>query len=1142
MRVFFQDHPHCVQVISSEGTLLDINQAGLALLEAENPAQVVGKNIYEVIAPEFRQVFGEMLRGEADGGRAPLELEIVGLEGTRRWMEMHMTRVPDGEGGPQVRLAVMRDITSRKRTEAALRESEAGLQAEVADLKLLQALSTELVSQQNVEAIYERILDAGVAIMRSDFGSMQMFHPARGNGGELRLLASRGFSAQAMKFWKWVRPNSASTCGQAMATRGRVIVPDVEQSPELAGSEDLVTYRETGIRAVQSTPLFSRDGKLVGMLSTHWRGVHQPAERELRLLDIVAREAADLVERRQAEDALRESELRWRTMADALPNLLWTDLPDGQCDWLSSQWGKYTGIPEKELLGLNWLARVIHPEDRERTMACWRAACEDRGDYDLEHRIRRHDGQYRWFKTRGVPVRDRRGKIIYWFGTCTDIEDLKRAERREHALMERTLTATAKFEAVFNQSGIFAGIVDLQGYLREVNDLAVHACGYSREEVLDRRYWETAWWRGSEEIRAQVRTATEHARSGRVFREVLRYWLSDGTERIVDFSMHPIRDKSGAVRFLHPTGIDITERKLSEEALRRQKDRAALVAEILKGLLAPKDAESVMRDLLPRIAEHFRAGVFFNFVPAEDGSALRLQACGGIPEESAGKLLRLETGQGICGRVAATRRSIHLTDLQNSADEEVGFLRSLGVQAYYCSPLMVGDKFLGTLAFGSRSRTRFEPEELEFLTTVVQFVAIALDRLCTEEALRSSEERFRTLADSIANLAWRANPAGEVTWFNRRWYEYTGTTPAEVEGWGWKKVHDPEMLPEVLERWKASLATGEPFEMEFPLRGADGNFRWFLTRGLPLRDTSGKVTQWFGTHTDVTEQKDAQFILARSNEQLEKMVADRTEKLQELIGELEHFSYTITHDLRSPLRAMNAFAQELKERGAQRLTKEDLEFADHIITGAARMDALILGALSYSKAVRQELPLAGIDLEALLRGMLDTYPEFQRNKGQITLEPGIPRVLGNEAALTQCFSNLLGNALKFVPPEKSAEVRVRAEIMRTPHFKVHSQKPGAAASESLRSMSNSRESEAGARVEWVRIWVEDNGIGMSPNLLPRLFEMFSRGPGPQSGTGIGLALVRKVVHRMGGKVGVESELGKGSRFWVQLQRAPTAGS
>ncbi len=139
-------------------------------------------------------------------------------------------------------------------------------------------------------------------------------------------------------------------------------------------------------------------------------------------------EGRDDTDRLSVEAALLASEERWRTMAEALPNLLWTDLPDGQCDWLSSQLGKYTGIPEQKLLGLRWLEEVIHPDDRDHVAACWRAACDDQDDYDLEYRIRRHDGEYRWFKTRGVPIRDDRGKIVYWFGTCTDIEDQKRAE------------------------------------------------------------------------------------------------------------------------------------------------------------------------------------------------------------------------------------------------------------------------------------------------------------------------------------------------------------------------------------------------------------------------------------------------------------------------------------------------------------------------------------------------------------------------------------------------------------------------------------------------------------------------------------------------------------------------------------------
>jgi PAS domain S-box-containing protein len=134
--------------------------------------------------------------------------------------------------------------------------------------------------------------------------------------------------------------------------------------------------------------------------------------------------------------------------------------------------------------------------------------------------------------------------------------------------VNRDVTAAAVFRSVFNQTGIFAGIVDLQGYLREANNLSLEGCGYTREQVLDRPFWRTPWWRGSEEMEAKIRFATHQAASGIVFREELRYWLADGSERIVDFSMHPIRDRLGTVVFLHPTGADITERKRIEAELR----------------------------------------------------------------------------------------------------------------------------------------------------------------------------------------------------------------------------------------------------------------------------------------------------------------------------------------------------------------------------------------------------------------------------------------------------------------------------------------------------------------------------------------------------------------------------------------------
>jgi signal transduction histidine kinase len=223
-----------------------------------------------------------------------------------------------------------------------------------------------------------------------------------------------------------------------------------------------------------------------------------------------------------------------------------------------------------------------------------------------------------------------------------------------------------------------------------------------------------------------------------------------------------------------------------------------------------------------------------------------------------------------------------------------------------------------------------------------------------------------------------------------------------------------------------------------------------------------------------------------------------------MVEELQHVSYSIAHDMRAPLRAMGVFAEALLEHSdGPHVSPEAKDYCQRIITAARRMDILIRDALNYSKAVLQHPPLAPVDLTQLLRGLLETYPNFHPEKASIQLDGQLPAVLGNESLLTQCFSNLISNAVKFVPPGKRPEVHIRAE----------------------------------ARADAVRIWIEDNGIGIAATSQPRLFGMFQKLDNQYDGTGIGLAIVRKVVERMGGRVGVESEPGQGSRFWVELRPA-----
>lgn len=184
-------------------------------------------------------------------------------------------------------------------------------ESELADIDLLHRISVELIGEQDRIELYGKIVDAAVSITGSQFGTMQLLCPKgdpSGHGGELQLLCHRGLPPEAIAFWQWVRPSAHSSCTLALKFGQRAIIPDFEEWDDIAGTPDLIAFRTAGIRSAQTTPLLSRTGNLLGMISTHWNRPHQPSARDLRLLDILARQAADLLERTIAEEALRARE------------------------------------------------------------------------------------------------------------------------------------------------------------------------------------------------------------------------------------------------------------------------------------------------------------------------------------------------------------------------------------------------------------------------------------------------------------------------------------------------------------------------------------------------------------------------------------------------------------------------------------------------------------------------------------------------------------------------------------------------------------------------------------------------------------------------------------------------------------------
>jgi signal transduction histidine kinase len=272
---------------------------------------------------------------------------------------------------------------------------------------------------------------------------------------------------------------------------------------------------------------------------------------------------------------------------------------------------------------------------------------------------------------------------------------------------------------------------------------------------------------------------------------------------------------------------------------------------------------------------------------------------------------------------------------------------------------------------------------------------------------------------------------------------------------------------------------------------------------------------------------------------LERRVAERTATLEETISDLEDFSHSITHDLRAPLRAIRSFAQILGEECLECGRPRAQEHIQRITNAASRMDKLIQDVLQYSRLARSELRLGPVDVQALLRGIIETYPAFQPPQVEIQIEGTLPSVLGNEAALTQCFSNLLGNAIKFVAPGTRPQVRVWAEAKASPKSEVRSPKEGR--NPKAEPQAELLGAGIGQGPAAVRLWFADNGIGIPKDAQQRIFNMFQRLDKSYDGTGVGLTVVRKAVEKMGGKVGLESELRHGSRFWVELRVASDTG-
>lgn len=374
--------------------------------------------------------------------------------------------------------------------------------------------------------------------------------------------------------------------------------------------------------------------------------------------------------------------------------------------------------------------------------------------------------------------------------------------------------------------------------------------------------------------------------------------------------------------------------------------------------------------------------------------------------------------------------------------------------------------------------------------------------------LEESQQRFYSLANSITQLAWIADEKGWIYWYNDRWYDYTGTTLEEMEGWGWEKVHHPDNIERVVSFVKEAWLKDETWELVFPLRRHDGEYRWFLTRGVPVKNKAGQVIQWIGTNTDIDEQKQAEVLL-------EQRVLERTQELELRNRDLEQFAHVSHHDLQEPLRKIIMFTDMVKAEAAQKLSEASQIRLQKVSDAASRMSTALRDVLDFASLSKVE-EFVAVDLDEVLAGVQSDLELVISEKKAVITSDALPTIKGIPNQMHQLLYNLINNALKFSKLGTPPLLTITCTLRKASHLIA--------------------QKDVDPGKDYCFITVQDNGIGFNQDHANKIFEMFQRlhSRDAFSGTGIGLALVKKVVSNHGGQIWAESQPGEGATFKVLL--------
>jgi PAS domain S-box-containing protein len=793
--------------LQREGVITYANPAAVKVFGVTSPEDLVGKRSADMIRPEYRESLSERISELQETGHAPPgQLKIERLNGGSADVEATGSLIyKNGVAFDQV---VLRDITDRKRAESELLALKERLEAEIRDLNILRSLSIRYIKGEDFGSLLYEILEAAIALTGADKGNLQLLDPST---GKLQIVAHRHFGLPFLKFFEYVDVHEATACGAAMAGMQRVIVEDITNSPVFGTGAELDAMLDEGLRAVQSTPLVSRNGPLLGVISTHFCGIHVPAERELQLLDILARQAADIIERKQAEEMMRESEERYRSLFESSRDaILITDM-DGRFTDANRELLDMLGYSLDELRSLTY---------KEITPAVWHAREEailqeqilPLGHSDLyEKEYIRRDGTVVPIEIRVWLMEEPAGRFSGMWAIVRDIterkqneEALRKSEERYRRFFEEDLTGDL--------------ITSTDGRILACNPAFVSIFGFeSIEEAVSSNITETY---SCPDDRVQFLAFVR--KEGKLENYCRVRKRRDGSLINVVENVVGQFDENGDLQEIWGYLYDDSDRKLAEDELKKSEEtlrafingltESALVLDTNGTVLAANDV-AVRRFKTTR--DVFIGSTVYDFLPP--------------------------------GIAAIRRKHAEIAIRDNRVVQYEDCLNGRTIE-HQIAPI---------------------PDESGHVAQLALLCTDITERRSAEQFVRESRERLHLAIEAAHQGVWDKNLlTGEVV-TDGHWPHLLGYSPADPIP-AWKDEVHPDDRRRVQSIIRDNIEGRIPYaEVEYRMKRKDGRYTWMLTRGKVVSwDETGRPLRILGIDQDITALHTYREALGAANKKL----------------------------------------------------------------------------------------------------------------------------------------------------------------------------------------------------------------------------------------------------------------------------------